>query len=261
MEKEITKKKIDYKRLLQAILDICEEMVVAGAEVSRAENSVERMCESYGGTRANAFITMSNIQVTFESPEGEIITQIRRVVRYEADFDKLDYLNDLSRYICANNPDVDEIRQRFDQVMGRKKLSPLMQFLGAILTASGFTVFFGGGWEDALAAAIMGFFIGAIKHFMGGKEKNEIVYCFVVSLVGGVIAVLCVAAGIGVNLDKIMIGGIMLLIPGIALTNAIRDMLIGDTTSGLLRLVNSLLVAAAVACGFALAIITLGGML
>ena len=58
-----------------------------------------------------------------------------------------------------------------------------------------------------------------------------------------------------------MIGGTMLLSPGIAMTNAIRDMLIGDIASGLLRLVNSILVAAAIACGFAFTIIVLGGVL
>lgn len=52
-----------------------------------------------------------------------------------------------------------------------------------------------------------------------------------------------------------------MLIPGIAMTNAIRDMLIGDIASGLLRLVNSILVAAAIACGFAFTIIVLGGVL
>ena len=68
--------------------------------------------------------------------------------------------------------------------------------------------------------------------------------------------------GIGDHQDKIMIGGIMLLIPGIAMTNSIRDMLTGDIVTGMLRLVDSILRAAAIACGFALSLmITGGGML
>ena len=65
--------------------------------------------------------------------------------------------------------------------------------------------------------------------------------------------------GIGDHVDKIMIGGIMLLIPGIAMTNSIRDMLIGDIVTGLLRFVNSVLIAGAIACGFALPLILMGG--
>ena len=60
-------------------------------------------------------------------------------------------------------------------------------------------------------------------------------------------------------MDKIMIGGIMLLIPGIAMTNSVRDMLIGDIMSGWLRLLSALLIAGAIACGFALSIILIGG--
>ena len=46
----------------------------------------------------------------------------------------------------------------------------------------------------------------------------------------------------------------MLLIPGLMTTNAIRDILIGDTLSGVIRLIVSLLLAAALALGFIAAI-------
>lgn len=254
-------KEFDYKKLLQGILDIGEEMLVCGAEVNRVEDSIMRMCTSYGGTRINVFIITSNIQVTLEAPDGEIITQIRRIVRYSTNFDRLDYLNDLSRYVCQNTPNVVPLREKFDQVMDRKMHNPVIEFIGAALIAGGFTVFFGGNTFDGLSASIMGILIMFMEHALKKREKNEIVYYFVTSLVAGIAAMVLVRIGIGVNIDKIMIGGIMLLIPGIAMTNGIRDMLIGDIVSGLLRVVNSLLIAAAIACGFALAIIALGGVL
>ena len=102
---------MDYTKLLQAILDIAEEMLVCGAEVSRVEDSIERMCTAYGCTRVNAFIITSNIQVTMEDPDENIVTQIRRIVRNNVNFDKLDYLNDLSRWICREKPSVTEIRK------------------------------------------------------------------------------------------------------------------------------------------------------
>ena len=100
---------MNYDLLLQTILDVGEEMVVAGAEVSRVEDSVERMCEAYDMTRVNVFIIVSNLQVTVETPEGRILTQIRRIVRNDVNFDRIDYLNDLSRTICADKPVVEEM--------------------------------------------------------------------------------------------------------------------------------------------------------
>lgn len=252
---------MDFDRVLQGILDIGEEMVVCGAEVNRVEDSIYRMCESYGGDRINVFIITSNIQVTMEAPDGRILTHIRRIVRYDANFDRLDYLNDLSRYICANRPEPDAMQQKFDEVMNRPKQHIALKFIGAILVSGGFTVFFGGSWLDCIAAAIVGVIIVLMELFLASREKNQIVYNFAVSVTAGIATLLLVQLGVGINSDKIMIGGIMLLIPGIAMTNAIRDMLIGDIASGLLRLVNSVLVAAAIACGFAFTIIVLGGVL
>ena len=112
---------MNYDKLLQAILDIAEEMLIAGAEASRVEDSVKRMCDAYGCNRVNVFVITSNIQVTMEDPNGQIITQIRRVTRSDVNFDRLDYLNNLSRFICANLPPVEELRKQFDEVRTRKQ--------------------------------------------------------------------------------------------------------------------------------------------
>lgn len=252
---------MEYDKLVQSILDIGEEMVTCGAEVSRVEDSIMRMCHSYGAQRVNVFIITSNIQLTLEAPDGRIITQIRRMVRYSANFDRLDYLNNLSRYICANNPDVDEIQAKLTEILNRPKQSRFLSFLSLILVSSGFTVFFGGNFMDAVASAIMGITIGAMDIILSTRERNQIVYNFMSSVVAGLVAIVLVKFKIGVHADLIMIGGIMLLIPGIAMTNAIRDMLIGDIASGMLRLCNALLVSTAIACGFAFSIIILGGIL
>jgi len=252
---------MNYSKLLQVILDIAEEMLVCGAEVSRVEESIERMCEAYGceRRRVNAFIITSNIQVTMEDPEGNIITQIRRIVRNNPDFDKLDYFNDLSRYVCANKPDIEEIRERFNGVLSRKEHPAWVQYLGAAMVSGGFAVFFGGELIDGLASAVSGLVIMWLLDFLGKFESNQLAKVFVISFVTGVIIHLMVMGGIGCHADKIMIGGIMLLIPGIAMTNSVRDMLTGDIVTGMLRLTNALLQASVIACGFGLSIFLMGG--
>lgn len=250
---------MDYHKLLQAILDIAEEMLVCGAEVERVEDSIERMCYAYGCDRVNAFIITSNIQVTFEDPLGNIITQIRRLKRNDTNFDRLDYLNDLSRYICANKPDLETLVQKYEAVMNRKQLPIWLQYFGAVLVASGFAVFFGGNFADAIASGVLGIVITLITRILAKIEENQMAKLFISSVIAGFLAIVLVAVGIGSNVDKIMIGGIMLLIPGIAMTNSVRDLLIGDVVTGMIRFVNSLLMAAAIACGFALPLILTGG--
>ena len=253
--------KYDWDKLLQSILDVGEEMIVCGAEVSRVEDSIERMCESYGAPyeRINVFIITSNIQVTLETPDGRILTQIRRLIRYGTNFDRLDYLNALSRYICENKPDHEEIQQKLEEVMSRPEPGKFLKIFGAVVIAASFTVFFGGNWLDCIAAGFVGLVIVLMELYFSRHESNQIIYNFIVSFVSGLAALLLTKAGLGDHVDKIMIGGIMLLIPGIAMTNAIRDMLIGDIMSGWLRLLSAVLIAGAIACGFALSIILIGG--
>ena len=86
---------MDYSKIVQGILDIGEAMLQSGAENFRLEDSFYRMCRSYGFKRSDVFVIPSNIQVTVETPEGEIITQIRHIESSEPNYDQQDYLNKL----------------------------------------------------------------------------------------------------------------------------------------------------------------------
>lgn len=252
---------MDYGKLLQTILDIAEEMLVAGAEVNRVEDSIERMVSAYDcpWDRVNAFITTTNIQVTFEDPNGNIITQIRRVKRSDTNFDRLDYLNNLSRYICTYKPDIKEMREKYFEVMNRPVNPFWLRYLSGIMVAGGFTIFFGGSIFDGLISSIVSILIinllGNLKRF----NINQMAIIFFTSVISGVVSILLCSLGLA-NLDKVLIGEIMLMIPGVAMTNAVRDMLIGDIATGLLRLANAVLVAGAIALGFAAPLALMKGL-
>lgn len=243
---------MDYSKLLQNVLDIAEEMLVAGAEVNRVEESVERMISAYGCPfeRVNVFIITTNIQCTFEDPEGNIITQIRRVKRNDTNFDRLDYLNDLSRYICENTPDLQEMRFRYLDIMGRPQHTLYVKYLSAALVAGAFTVFFGGSFFDGLCAFLIGLIIVFLQRYLRKFNENQLALTFTTALISGFITVILFSGGLA-DMNYILIGQIMLLIPGLAFTNAIRDMLLGDIATGSVRLLNALVTAGAIGLGVA----------
>jgi len=144
--------------------------------------------------------------------------------------------------------------------MARKHYPQWVLGLGSGLAAGSFAVFFGGTLVDGVAAVVTGIAITIMLNILGKIERNQLAKTFIVSFIAGIFILLMIRMGFGNNADKIMIGSIMLLIPGIAMTNSVRDMLIGDIVSGMLRLTNSLIQAAAIACGFALAIMVMGGV-
>ena len=110
---------MNYEKLVQGILNIGEAIVtVRGGKYFRVEDSLYRMYKSYGFVKYDVYVIPSNIQVTVESPEGEILTQIRHIESTGADYDRLNYLNSLSRYVCAYNPDDKELVRRYKKSNG-----------------------------------------------------------------------------------------------------------------------------------------------
>ena len=139
---------MNYEKLVQGILNIGEAMLQCGAEIFRVEDSLYRMYKSYGFVKYDVYVIPSNIQVTVESLEGEILTQIRHIESTGADYDRLNYLNALSRYVCAYNPDDKELVRRYKKVMARPDQSELITGIAQITGGTAFTVFFGGDMQE-----------------------------------------------------------------------------------------------------------------
>lgn len=247
--------------LLKTALDIGESMLICGGEVSRVEDTVTRICKSYGATRVNPFVITSSMVVTLEFANGETVTQTRRVNESAIDFTMLEELNDLSRYICKNRPEISELHELFEKRINESERSKSQKkkFFGFLMAAFAFAVFFGGNVFDGLVSAGIAILIWFLECYFRKIIQNQMLYLLFAAFVMGVFAMLFGYTGFSFHVDKIMIGDIMLLIPGLVMTNAIRDVFSGDTISGMLRLCESLLMAAMIAAGTVSAVLLMGG--
>lgn len=247
------------EQIMHCVMDIGEEMLRSGAEVRRVEDSMERMFAAYGARRSDVLAIASGIHVTVVSAAGETLNQTRRVRTVSNDYGRVDSLNALSRRICAECPSAEEIRAVLRGITERKE-SPLWRILGGIFGSAAFTVFFGGSLMDGLAAAVISLAFSASELWLRRSHMNPVVYSFVWSLLMGLAAEVCVRLGFGANADSISIGCIMLLIPGALMTASLRDVLLGDTITGALRLSEAMLMALSVAAGFGAAILIFAGV-
>ena len=252
--REITWEKTEEaKRFLYDAMVIGAELLRSGAEVSRVEDTIKRICLAYGATHVNVFSITASIVVTISGPGFGTITQTRRVTEMQYDLKRLEMLNQLSRDICSKLPGTGEIEEELKKIDGEREYSfPLLIAMYAFVAGS-FTVFFGGSFSDAFASALIGVVLKICMQFLKKLQINNLLTYFACSLLGGTLAFWAVKIGIGQSADLINIGDIMLLIPGIALTNGIRDMINGDMISGLIRFSAALLLAVVLAFGFVLA--------
>ena len=254
----------EQRLLVSRALDIGERMLLSGGEVSRVEDTISRILKSYGAERVEVFTILSFISLTAVFEEDRVLTENRRVsiVAYSNDFTRLEQLNALSRELCATRPDLDTMAEKLESIdlpPRKKQFRELYWLLGYILSGTGFAIFFGGTWRDALGAGLCCLAVWFLNWFFKRGALQRLFHAFLVSFIAGTLCYLVILLGLGEHPGQVMMAVIMVLIPGIAITNAMREVLISDTISGILRLVESLLIASAVAFGFALAMFVFKG--
>lgn len=247
------------EKILHELLNIGEAMLTNGSEVNRVEDTLSRMGKACGASQMNVFVITSSIVVTMTFSDGRAVTQTRRILKPGGtDFRKLEDFNALSRRFCKEPMPAEELKAEIEKIQNvpgeRGKF-----YLGSMLAAGGFAVFFGGNLADGVMAAVFAVLICLLQERLMPFCANRMVFNLLCAVVAGLGIGLTARLNPYVHMDKIMIGDIMLLIPGIAMTNAVRDVLVGDTISGIMRLVETILWAGALACGFMAAIWLIGG--
>ena len=147
----------------------------------------------------------------------------------------------------------EELRQEIRRISANEP-APFKVYLGSILAGSAFCMFFGGTLLDAAFGILISALVCFLQYKLAPLAPNKVFFLFASSFITG--SAVCLTAKLFpiLNIDMINIGVIMLLIPGIAITNAVRDALIGDTISGITKLADSLLWAASLAAGIMAAI-------
>jgi uncharacterized membrane protein YjjP (DUF1212 family) len=245
--------------ILAKALDIGENILRCGGEPYRIEDTISRICLSYGAEFADIFALPTLIIANIRMADGTFSSQVRRVYQTNNNMYLLEKMNMISRAVCNKKISLDDVPLEIERAKQGKPFPNALCYLGGILGAGGFAVFFGGNIYDAIVAAIAGV---VVTFFNLHKTAfvNQMIHSVFSSFVGAMLSLTLIYFGIGQNTDMILIGVIMLLIPGLAFGNAVRDLLFGDTVSGIMQLVQAVLIAVMVAFGFTVSMMIFGGV-
>ena len=246
--------------LIKNIAEIGKLLLKNGAEIYRVEESLERMCQSYGFQDIGVFAlpTYFTMSVTFQDGTNTSLT--KRTLQNRTNLDAVCALNDLVRKICNETPTNDFIEQKIKAINSLHPIMPLV-FLGYGLGAGGYAIFFGGGLHEGIIAGIIGFlmyFFVWINEILG---INSLMRTTLTSMFLTILAILFYHFHLIYNLDATIIGCLMILTPGIAITNSLRDIIDGNYVSGQARLVEAFFIATAIALGVGLIRILLKGLI
>ena len=230
-------------------ISIGEELIKNGGEVDRVEDTLERLLKYYEFNRPNVFVVSNGIFLTVDEGTEDTITCVRTIPNWSINLEKISLFNTLSRQICEGKCSVSEAKERIEEIKNLRQNSNMSMIFATALGSAAFCYIFGGRIYEMLIAFIVGFIL---KTFMCSASKKA-TSKFMISLIGSVIvsivAVTFCQIFRGLHIDEIIIGSIIALVPGVALTTSIRDFFSGDFLSGGIHLIEALLTAVCIAAG------------
>ncbi|MGL5634454.1 MAG: threonine/serine exporter family protein [Sarcina sp.] len=224
-------------------------LLESGGETYRVEETIVRICKSFGVDFAESYVTPTGIMVSIYDKEKNTKTLVARIKVRSNNLQKIHLVNNLSRDLCVNQYSVDEVEDMLKKIDNSKIYSDKLTLFCSGLAAACLTILFGGSIRDFFAC----FVIGLCIRLFAVVAERLLINSFFVNAIGGAIAaglaILFSSLGTGININHVIIGSIMLLVPGLVITNAIRDTIAGDLLSGLTRAAEAIFIAISIAIG------------
>lgn len=249
------------KRVLCCAMRIAKLMVESGAEIYRVEESLERVLRAYGAREVNVFAITSNIMVSVECEGYEIMSCSSRIRSIGNHVERMDRLNALVRRMAAQAPPIEQVEEEVERILSMPEYHPAALLAAHGMVTCSFGVLFGArGAAEILATMLIGVMVGICTMQLERLQANRLLCRFFCSFFASVLTFLAWRLGLVQSVDEIIIGNLMTLLPGCGFTNALRDLFAGDSVSGVLRLIEAILVAFTIAAGYVLAGILAGGV-
>ena len=224
--------------------DVGLNLLENGSETQRVEDTIERIIKHWTNSKAEVTSVLTGITVSVGTISKTVSVRTRAI-----NLNKISEINQLSRDITENGLSFEDAKERLKKIQVQNGYSVLLKTIAVGVCCAFFTLIFGGGAMDS----INGFLTGIILNLVNTQMTKHKIPSFLVTLVGGLAvafsALVINKLKIGSNVDSVIIGSIMPLVPGMGITNALRDLSYGDYISGSARFFESLTTALAVGAG------------
>jgi len=239
--------------LMNIALKAGEIMLTSGAEIYRVEETIVRICNSYK-LKCESFVLPTGIFISVMDDQGLVSTTFKRIKNRKVNLNRIDKVNSLSRSLQASQPDYESVMKELDEIESAKQYSFPARLAATAMGSFAFTILFRGTLADGLTALMIGAVAYLSKELFTRKGFFAFLENFMAGLIAGFFSVAAVRFFPQLNEYKIIIGSILLYLPGVSITNGIKDALYGDLVASLTRLGEALLLVAVLASGVAIAL-------
>lgn len=239
------------KQLLNTGILAGKIMMESGSEMYRIQDTIERILRKGGLSQPEVFLTPTGIFVT---ARDIFYIKMAEVHHSAINLEKVTKVNALSRQFSGNQISLDELQNGLRDINSNTSDFPLwLKLLGAFVISCTLMILFIGkyDWFDFLQAGFIGLFGYLVFNYLNNVVEIQFISEFIASVLIALAAIGLRQLNLINNLNYLIIGSVMPLVPGVALTNALRDLIAGHLISGLARMVAGTLSALAIGGGIA----------
>ncbi len=242
---------IDTEKVLETCLLAGKIMLESDAEMYRVEDTMSRIALASGDYRLVSYVTQTGL---FVGLDGTSTIRMVQILNRSINLEKVSTINQLSREYVTDVFTLDELLEKLKTLEQERKFFPLwMRFVSAAVVSGTIMILFGGVWADLFLTCLIGGLGYSLYYFSLKVLRIKFLSEFLAAFFIGCAALLSSQSGLGVNQDMIIIGCVMPLVPGVQMTNALRDLLAGHYLSGVSRGTEAMMTASMI--GFAIAFV------
>lgn len=255
-EKESREKEVMETALLAGHI-----LLENGAEISRVEETFDRICRHYGVESGNAFVLSNGIFITAGSEREGYFAKVQHIPVSGTHLNRVAAVNQLSREMEEGRYTIGQLKQALESIKAMPEKKKSTRILASGVGSAAFCCLFGGDAWDMAAALFAGLILYGYVLFISGPHLSRIVGNIGGGALVTFLCTFCYLFGFGHHLNFMIIGSIMPLVPGVAFINGIRDIADGDYISGSVRMLDALLVFFCIAIGVGMAFSLLKGLM
>lgn len=240
------------KKILLLAVWAGELLMKNGAETYRVEDTIERICKACNVPYVEVFATQTGIFVSIDQGkyDSDVFTYVKRISGGSStDLKKVSELNKFSREFTTSNMSLEDGTDRLKEIKKIKPLSIPVQLLGAALISAFFCLLFEGGITDSICAAGIGIISYTLSLVLSKYAFNYFMKGFCCSALACILSLLICAPFAALHYSSMLIGVLMIFVPGGAITLCIRDFLAGHMVSGLAKMAEVFIIAISLATG------------
>ena len=230
-----------------------EILLSNGAEAYRVEETIKNICNSYG-LEGDCISTSTGIFISVITPDGDMVTSVKRIRQRRVDLYRIESINSFSRDLMENPLSYEEAKKLLEEIYNAPNFSIGVRLIAAGMTAFVYTLFFKGAILDAIISAVISLGIYLILEKTSKVGSFQFLEYYLSGFIIGAVSVAAQFLIPEINKDNVITGAIIVLLPGVALTNGIKDILYGDFVSGSAKFSEAILIIIAMGVGIATAL-------